>query len=121
MASVNFGHPTIDWDSASLYQEFVQFRNHVGFVFDGPLADLPDKRKGQAGLKHGSENKDERYRRLLNGLKVKMMTPTKLWINLNCIFVREKTSPSRGIGCSRGNKALRNPLTTLLRTCISFS
>ena len=35
----------IDWDSASLYQEFVRFRNHVGFVFDGPLADLPDKRK----------------------------------------------------------------------------
>ena len=39
MASVNFEYPTIDWDSASLYQEF------VGFVFDGPLADLPDKCK----------------------------------------------------------------------------
>jgi len=45
MASMNFEHPTIDWDSASLYQEFVRFRNHVGFVFDGPLAGLPDKHK----------------------------------------------------------------------------
>ena len=109
MASDNFKHPTIDWDSASLYQEFVRFRNNVGFVFDITvhwLICLPNAR--QAGLECGSEDKDERYTRLLNGMKVRRMTPTKFWINLNCIFVPEKTSASRGIGCWRGNKALRS-------------
>ena len=45
MASTNFEHPSIDWEATDLYQEFIRFRDHVGFVFDGPLATLPDKQK----------------------------------------------------------------------------
>lgn len=47
MAHFSFDHPSIDWDSADLYQEFGRFKSHVKFVFDGPLSDL--KIKQQAG------------------------------------------------------------------------
>ena len=40
MASLNFEHPLIDWDSLDLYQEFRHFRNHISFVSSGPLADI---------------------------------------------------------------------------------
>ena len=45
MATIPFDHPQIDWDSADLYQEFIRFRNHVEFVFDGPLSTQKDKEK----------------------------------------------------------------------------
>ena len=47
MSSPNFEHPSIDWNSLDLNQEFRRFRNHVSFVLSGPLADIPELR--QAG------------------------------------------------------------------------
>lgn len=40
MSQIPFEHPHIDWDSQDLYQEFSRFRDHVGFVFAGPLSKL---------------------------------------------------------------------------------
>ena len=45
MSQIPFDHPHIDWDSQDLYQEFSRFRNHVGFVFDGPLSKLKAEEK----------------------------------------------------------------------------
>ena len=45
MSQIPFDHPQIDWDSQDLYQEFSRFRNHVGFVFDGPLSKLKAEEK----------------------------------------------------------------------------
>ena len=45
MSQIPFDHPHIDWDSQDLYQEFSRFRNHVGFVFDGPLSKLNAEEK----------------------------------------------------------------------------
>lgn len=59
MASTNFEYPKIDWDSEDLYQEFSRFRNHVGFVFDGPLSKLNDKQKsGWLGTWIGSQGRE---------------------------------------------------------------
>ena len=58
MASyTNFEHPSIDWGASDLYKEFTRFKDHVGFVFNGPLSDLENKKQagwlgtwiGQAG------------------------------------------------------------------------
>ena len=45
--SVNFEHPSIDWDAPDLYQEFRRFREHVNFVLAGPLSQCTQK--SQAG------------------------------------------------------------------------
>ena len=45
MSQIPFDHPHIDWDSQDLYQEFSRSRNHVGFVFDGPLSKLKAEEK----------------------------------------------------------------------------
>ena len=45
MASIPFEHPHMDWDSADLYQEFSRFRNHIEFVFAGPLSKQSAKEK----------------------------------------------------------------------------
>ena len=45
MSQIPFDHPHIDWNNQDLYQEFSRFRNHVGFVFDGPLSKLKAEEK----------------------------------------------------------------------------
>ena len=45
--ATNFEHPKIDWEAPDLFQEFRRFREHVDFVFAGPLS-ASDK-KAQAG------------------------------------------------------------------------
>ena len=59
MATMNFEYPQIDWDSEDLYQEFSRFRNHIGFVFEGPLSKLTDKQKaGWLGTWIGSQGRE---------------------------------------------------------------
>ena len=53
MSQIPFDHPHIDWDSQDLYQEFSRFRNHVGFVFDGPLSKRKPEEKAE---KENEEN-----------------------------------------------------------------
>ena len=47
MSHIKFDHPHIDWDNQNLYQEFSRFRNHFGFVFDGPLSKLKGEEKAR--------------------------------------------------------------------------
>ena len=46
-SNIQFDHPSIDWGAPDLYKEFMRFKDHIGFVFSGPLSDI-DKKK-QAG------------------------------------------------------------------------
>lgn len=65
MATNNqFEHPSIDWGAPDLYKEFARFRDYVGFVFSGPLADLnPKQQAGWLGTWIGSQGR-EIYRTL---------------------------------------------------------
>jgi len=65
MASNNqFEHPSIDWGAPDLYKEFTRFKDHVGFVFSGPLSDLnPKQQAGWLGTWIGSQGR-EIYRTL---------------------------------------------------------
>ena len=58
-SQIPFDSPHIDWDSQDLYQEFSHFRNHVGFVFDGPLSKLKAEEKaGWLGTWIGPEGRE---------------------------------------------------------------
>ena len=51
-----FDQPSLDWNAADLYQEFVRFKNHCTFVSKGPLLEKPDKDKsGWIGLWIGQQ------------------------------------------------------------------
>lgn len=59
MSVLNFEQPSMDWDSPDIYNEYLRFRQHVEFVYKGPLckADKKDK-AGWLGMwlgKHGRE------------------------------------------------------------------
>ena len=59
MATTNFEHPHIDWDSADLYKEFERFQNHVSFVFAGPLAtQTPRQKAGWLGTWIGEQGRE---------------------------------------------------------------
>jgi hypothetical protein len=59
MASPNFEHPRIEWDSPDLYQEFTRFESHVGFVFAGPLTGLNGAQKsGWLGTWVGEQGRE---------------------------------------------------------------
>lgn len=58
-SNTQFEHPTIDWGASDLYKEFTRFKDHVGFVFDGPLSDLtPKKRAGWLGTWIGQAGRE---------------------------------------------------------------
>jgi hypothetical protein len=55
----NFEHPTIDWTRADLFSEFRRFRDHVSFVFEGPLDEASDAQKaGWLGTWLGSTGRE---------------------------------------------------------------
>jgi hypothetical protein len=43
MAAAQFDQPSLDWDAPDMYKEFSRFRQHVDFVFKGPLNAAKDK------------------------------------------------------------------------------
>ena len=58
-AMYTFDQPSLDWNKANLYQEFVRFKNHCTFVFKGPLSEKPDKDKsGWIGLWIGQQGRE---------------------------------------------------------------
>ena len=42
-ASAHFDPPHLDWEAPDMYQEFCRFKQHVEFVFKGPLTSARDK------------------------------------------------------------------------------
>lgn len=59
MDSANFEYPKIDWDTGDLYGEFCRFKDHVQFVFSGPLATKTDKEKaGWLGTWLGQQGRE---------------------------------------------------------------
>ena len=54
-----FEYPVLDWDAQDTYQEFIRFRQHVEFVFKGPLAKAADKdRAGWIGMWIGRQGRE---------------------------------------------------------------
>ena len=54
-----FEYPVLDWDAQDTYKEFIRFRQHVDFVFKGPLAKASDKdRAGWIGMWIGRQGKE---------------------------------------------------------------
>ena len=46
MENLNFGAiPSMNWESESLEQSWKTFKNHVKFVFSGPLKDKSEEEK----------------------------------------------------------------------------
>ena len=43
--SVPFEQPSMDWSHPETYNEFLRFRQHVEFVYKGPLSKSNDKEK----------------------------------------------------------------------------
>ncbi len=56
---MNFDQPTIDWNHTDLHLEFQRFKQHVDFVFKGPLAksDAADK-AGWIGIWIGQQGRE---------------------------------------------------------------
>ena len=56
IASIAFNQPWFDWQTGDLYQEFCRFKQHVGFIFIGPLDKSDNKhRAGWIGIWIGQE------------------------------------------------------------------
>ena len=54
-----FEYPVLDWDAQDTYQEFIRFRQHVDFVFKGPLTKASDKdRAGWIGMWIGRQGRE---------------------------------------------------------------
>ena len=85
--AVNFDHPTIDWEASDLFQEFRRFREHVNFVFEGPLAQNDNKvHAGWLGTWIGAQGR-EIYRTLdweagEKKIQKKFLTNSKLMLGL---------------------------------------
>ena len=59
MAALPFEQPRFDWQAGDLYQEFCRFKQHVGFIFKGPLAKSDNKHKaGWIGMWIGQEGRE---------------------------------------------------------------
>ncbi|KAJ8300747.1 hypothetical protein KUTeg_022266 [Tegillarca granosa] len=61
MALQQFEHPKFDWDTSDKYQEFLRFKQHVDFVFKGPLCDENVNEKAKAawlGLWIGQQGRE---------------------------------------------------------------
>lgn len=61
MALQQFEHPKFDWDTSDKYQEFLRFKQHVDFVFKGPLCDENVTEKAKAawlGLWIGQQGRE---------------------------------------------------------------
>ena len=55
----NFEHPVFNWNAADIYQEFERFKQHVSFVFKGPLSKSDKKdRAGWLGLWIGQQGRE---------------------------------------------------------------
>ena len=59
MAAAQFDQPSLDWGAPDMYKEFSRFRQHVDFVFKGPLNAAKDKdRAGWLGLWIGKQGRE---------------------------------------------------------------
>ena len=59
MTFPSFEYPTGDWGVADLFGEFTRFRDHVQFVFAGPLSELSPKQKaGWLGTWFGAHGRE---------------------------------------------------------------
>ncbi|XP_060085903.1 uncharacterized protein K02A2.6-like [Ylistrum balloti] len=59
MSHVQFDQPCFDWDAKDLYQEYQRFKQHVDFVFKGPLSKADDKDKtGWIGMWIGRQGRE---------------------------------------------------------------
>ncbi|XP_062583203.1 uncharacterized protein LOC134244964 [Saccostrea cucullata] len=59
MATLSFDQPRFDWQAGYLYQEFCRFKQHVSFIFKGPLAKSDAKHKaGWIGMWIGQEGRE---------------------------------------------------------------
>nr|XP_022311305.1 uncharacterized protein K02A2.6-like [Crassostrea virginica] len=58
-ASAHFDPPHLDWEAPDMYQEFCRFKQHVEFVFKGPLTSAKDKdRAGWLGIWVGKQGRE---------------------------------------------------------------
>jgi hypothetical protein len=58
-AAAQFDPPCLDWEAPDMYQEFCRFKQHVEFVFKGPLASAKDKdRAGWLGIWIGKQGRE---------------------------------------------------------------
>ena len=54
-----FAQPVMNWNATDIYEEYKRFREHVNFVFSGPLCKAGDKEKaGWLGMWVGPEGKE---------------------------------------------------------------
>ena len=54
-----FDHPSMDWNATDTYQEFKRFKEHVSFVFAGPLSKATNaERAGWLGMWVGQQGRE---------------------------------------------------------------